>query len=420
MKQFFFILCSLISFHAIAQSNCDELLNSHIKLVDESEALIQTIIDKKSNQITQFEIANLHKMLTRRYVDLQNVREAYKEENGCAPSILGDAVAIYDYTLLGSKALHDAKTRRIVNTIVKYEKYQMSGLKDQYAFFTSENFIQEFLQRLNDEKISLPENLSLNKYIKDGKFVRASDVVLDGATSVVSGAARVWGFISDKLKWRDGRLNKNEYVLSTLKSKLRPLDLLFEKRTFVLSNYTIPGHWGHVAVWLGMKEELENTTFWEQDFFKPFREAIEAGKNIVEIRKQGMRFVSLEDFINLDEIAVTRINNISEDQDLVMASLADELDAKYDFAFNAQTPDKITCAEMIAYSYGNIHWPETKTAFQVSLRPDDMAVLSVYKNSPAEFILYFKGNKDGSIEEKSLGDWRELFKKSLKLDPIYN
>jgi len=376
--------------------------------------LIQTMVSHKSEDVTQFEISNLQKMLTARYANLKKTMDAYSAENGCQPSVLGEAVAIYDFTQLGSKALNDPKMRRIVNTIVKYPKYELTGLKKMYSHYTSHEFIAAFLEKLNEDKISLPDNLSISADVNDGKFVRSSDVAIKGVSSVVSGAARVWGFLSDKLKWRNGRLNKNEQAIAILKQNLKPLDLVYETRTFVLSNLTIPGHWGHVAVWLGTKEELEQTGVWDKEFFKPFREAVEAGKNIVEIRKPGMQFVSLEDFTNLDEIAVTRINGITDNIESVMEGLSEQLDAKYDFTFNALTPDKLTCAEMIAYSYGDIHWPGMKTILNVSLRPDDMGILTLYKDTPAEFVLYLKGNKDGSFDEKSLDDWKELFKDRLK------
>ncbi len=414
MKNIIFILCVLVSSSLLAQEDCSEVLNTHIKLVDQSESLIQKMVSHKSEEITQFEISSLQKMLTARYAHLKKTMQAYSAENGCQPALLGEAVAIYDFTQLGSKALNDPKMRRIVNTIVKYPKYELTGLVKMYSHYTSHDFITAFLDKLSADKVSLPDNLSLSADIKDGKFVRSSDVALKSVSSVVSGAARVWGFLSDKLKWRDGRLNKNEQAINLLKQNLKPLDLVFETRTFVLSNLTIPGHWGHVAVWLGTKEELEQTGVWDKEFFKPFREAVEAGKNIVEIRKPGMQFVSLEDFTNLDEIAITRINGITDNIESVMEGLSEQLDAKYDFTFNALTPDKLTCAEMIAYSYGDIHWPGMKTILNVSLRPDDMGILTLYKDTPAEFVLYLKGNKDGSFDEKTIDDWRELFKDDLK------
>lgn len=419
MKILLFILCLSRCVQLFAQDDCQELLNSQIKIVDESEALIQSMVAKDRLDITQFEIGNLQKMLTKRYAHLKLTMNAYQVENGCQPAILGEAVAIYDFTQLGSIALNDTKMRRIVNTIVKYPKYELTGLKKMYSHYTSHEFIEEFLQKLNAEKASLPNNFTLAADIKDGKFVRTSDLAIKGLGNVVSGTARVWGFLSDKLKWRSGRLKKNEQAVALMKQKLKPLDLIFETRKYVLSNLTIPGYWGHVAVWLGTKEELEQTGVWDKEFFKPFREAVEAGSNIVEIRKSGMQFVSLADFISLDETAITRVKGITENIESVMEGLSEQLDAKYDFTFNALTPDKLTCAEMIAYSFGDIQWPGMKTILGVSLRPDDIAILSLYKNSPAEFVLYLKGKKDGSFEEKSVEDWKALFNDRLRTDLFY-
>jgi hypothetical protein len=419
MKILLFMLYLSPCAQSFAQDDCQELLNSQIKIVDESEALIKSMAAKDRRDITQFEIGNLQKMLTKRYAHLKLTMNAYQVENGCRPAILGDAVAIYDFTQLGNIALNDTKMRRIVNTIVKYPKYELTGLKKMYAHYTSHEFIEEFLQKLNAQKTLLPDNLSLAADVKDGKFVRTSDVAIKELDDVVSGSARLWGFLSDQLKWRSGRLKKNKQVVALMKQKLKPLDLIFETRKYVLSNLTIPGYWGHVAVWLGTKEELEQTVVWDKDFFKPFRKAVEAGANIVEIRKPGMQFVSLEDFISLDETAITRVKGITENIESVTRGLSEQLDAKYDFAFNALTPDKLTCAEMIAYSYGDIHWPGMKTILGVSLRPDDIAILSLYKNSPVEFVLYLKGNVDRSFEEKSIDDWKALFKDRFKADLFY-
>jgi hypothetical protein len=209
--------------------------------------------------------------------------------------------------------------------------------------------------------------------------------------------------------------------LEILKHRLKPLDLIFEKRKYTLSNYTIPGHWGHVAVWLGTKEELIESGVWDKNYFAPFRAAVESGKNIIEIRKKGMQFVSLESFTNLDEIAVTRMRNAQTDSEEILNNINDEMDATYDFSFNAQTPDKLTCSEMVAYGYGDIHWPAMKTLLQVSLRPDDIGVLSLYKDSPEEFVLYIKGDENKLAEEQSYDDWELLFheKTEKKLELTY-
>lgn len=442
MRKFLFFLITLLQFNSYAQEavsnpvvdslkeiqiksthflesseSCQDILTNHMSIVDDSENFIGTLANKKSEEISQYEISMLQKILTNRFIHLQKTLDAYtdKEEvKGCSPAALGDAIAIYDLTLLGGKALNDSTLRRIVYNFTKYPKYKLTELRKMYSHYTSQTFIEEFQERLNADKIALPEHLTINRDIKDGYFTRASDVAIRGTSSIISGAARVWGFISDRLKWRDGYLNGNIEVLNSIKANLKPLDLIYEKRNFTLSNYTIPGHWGHVAVWLGTKEELIQLGVWDKDYFEPFRQAVEEGKNIIEIRKKGMNFVSLEDFVNLDEIAVMRITNAIEKREEIFSNISDEMDATYDFAFNAQTPDKLTCSEMIAYSYGDIHWPEMKTLIEVSLRPDDIAVLSIYKNSPEEFVLYFKGKQDKSAEQMSFEEWRGLFKEKTE------
>ena len=207
-------------------------------------------------------------------------------------------------------------------------------------------------------------------------------------------------------------MKDNKEVKALLLSKLKPLDLVYEKRTFVLSNYTIPGHFGHVGIWLGTKEELIALNIWDQEYFKPFRAQVEAGKNIVEIRKQGINYQSLDSFINLDEMAVTRVKNILDNAEYVFSNLSEQLNKQYDFKFDARSADKLTCTELIAFSYGDIQWHETKTLFQVSLRPDDMALTTLGENASSEFVLFLKGNKDKTtFQNLGYQDWSNLFSK---------
>ncbi|MBP9680448.1 MAG: hypothetical protein KBD76_03500 [Bacteriovorax sp.] len=402
------------------QESCEEVLLNHIKVVDESESFIHELTHKSTYEITQYEITMLQKILTNRFAHLNKALSAFKESDevsGCYPSILGQAIAVYDFALLGNSVFGDIELRRIVFNFTKHAKYSLQSLRKMYARFTSSEFLEEFKQNMEDLKEVLPESVEASSHLKTGRFRTLPDVLLRGSISFVSGVAKVWGFISDKLIWRNGRLNGDQEALGELRANLKPLDLIFEKRNFTLSNYTIPGHWGHVAIWLGTKEQLIENGMWNKDFFQPFKQAVEEGKNIIEIRKKGIQFVSLEKFINLDEIAVTRIKNASVQAEEIFQNLVDQMDAAYDFSFNAQTPDKLTCSELVAYTYGNIRWPEYKTILQVSLRPDDVAILSLYDETPEEFVLYLKGNRNAPFEKKGFEDWKELFtKKVLKLN----
>lgn len=404
--------------------SCSEVIDNHVELVEESERFINTLVMKKSLEISAYEVTMLQKILTNRFLHLTkavNMHRDHEFEITCSPRLLGNAIAIYDFTQLGNKALKDSKLRRIILKFTNFPKYKLTKLRELYDHYTSFEVINDFLYRVKFENLTLPPSLVHDQEeFRKASFYALSDMAVSGTNTLVSGTTRVWGFISDQLKWRNGRLNKNIEALNLIKNQLKPLDLIYEKRDFTLSNYTIPGHWGHVAVWLGTKEELIELGVWDKDFFAPFRRFVEEGKNIVEVRKKGVNASTLENFMNLDEVAITRVKDVAKNAESILEELVDQIDKKYDFTFNAQSTDKLTCSEFIAFSYGDIRWPETKALFQISIKPDDLALLTLYKNSPSEFVLYLKGHKDGTFDDLDFTEWTKLFGKKANLDLSYN
>lgn len=391
---------------------CKEMIISHMKEIDSSEAFIAQL-DAKTTDITSFDITQLQKDLTTRFVSLKALMVVYEDNKmNCSPKILGEAIAVYDLSKLGKSIFAKNDLRRIVLGFSKYSRYRLTDLVSYYKKYTQGETIMKIQDKIIQEGIELPAGVILDPTHPDfdPNLYKLSDAAIKGTTSVVAGLARIWGFVSDQLKWRQGFLNKNTEALEKLNANLKPLDLVFETRAFTLSNYTIPGHWGHVGVWLGKKEELIALGVWDKEFFRPFRQFVEAGQNIVEIRKEGLNFQSIESFLNLDEIAVTRIEGIHERAVKVFEELSEQIDKKYDFKFDARTADKITCAELIAFSYGDIKWPQTKTLFQISLRPDDLAVLTLDETSTAKFVLYLKGTKNNETLDQDFSSWSKLFK----------
>ena len=86
-----------------------------------------------------------------------------------------------------------------------------------------------------------------------------------------------------------------------------------------------------MAIWLGTKEELIALGIWDEEYFQPMRAFVEKGMNILEIRKEGLNFQSLSTFINLDEIAVTRVSDVHNRAAEVYKELSLQIDKKYGF-----------------------------------------------------------------------------------------
>lgn len=244
-------------------------------------------------------------------------------------------------------------------------------------------------------------------------IVRTSDNIsrtLSGLTRVVS---KGFGTVAGNIKWRSGRLKDNTELEAKMLEVLKPLDLIFEKKRFLLTDKTIPGHWGHVGVWIGSEQQWRELGLWDHEELGFFQKQIEKGNQIFEVRRWGMEFNSVENFINLDEIAALRVrpvigNGRSKIID-VLKSLESQMGKRYDFGFDAMATDRIICTELMTLSYGPINWPFDRRAGRYTITPDNMAELLYYQDSPIEFVFYGKGDRDKNYISLSKRDFaREL------------
>ena len=411
---------SIFTTQCFAVSNdellCQKRLAEHLEIIETSQEEL-TSLALNPNKINTYAISQLQKHITNRFLSLRKFMTFYEDDrSNCGSFLVSKAVAIYDFTLFGNVALVNSDLRRIIKDFSAFKQYGLEEFMTSYKKYTSNKYIDHIMNEIKDDATKLPQGITLADSVRKS-VTTLGDRSIKVAGHVIIGVAKLLGFISDHLIFRGGRLKGNETALNLIKNKLKPLDLIFEKRKFVITNYTIPGNWGHVAIWLGTKKELQELGVWDQPYFAPFRAKVLAGNSILEIRKKGVNYVSLNDFLNLDEIAVTRVTNARENADLIFHELGQQIEKRYDFQFDAHTLSKITCAELIAFSFGDISWPQNKTLFQTIMRPDDIAVLTTYKFPQEEFILYLRGNKDKTFENLNFDQWKELYKN--KTDPNF-
>lgn len=234
------------------------------------------------------------------------------------------------------------------------------------------------------------------------------DGVLAGFGKITTGASAAFGAVAGNIAWREGYLKENPALLGVLNDTLKPFDLLMEKKAYKFTDITIPGHWGHVGVYMGTEEQLRELGLWDLDVMKPFREPIKNGKRIFQVRRWGLEFDSLENFSNLDEIAVLRVegfvNNKVRDLEMTIEYLGDQMEKKYDFSFDAMTGETITCTEIIAFSFGPIRWPMEELLGRLTISPNNLAELAFYTGSPLKTLLYITGDEKG-LHNKSEADF---------------
>lgn len=315
--------------------------------------------------------------------------------------------------------------RRIIQSQMQYDSYEMLILDELTNRILSKRRAQKIITQLSNLHAMTQNSVELRKPLEStmtyqlyrkGQSMRpiySQDIFWsDTLNSLTTGLGRAlsWSFGSSagNVEWGPGKLYKNKKLIDRIGRDLKPLDLVYEKKTYKLTDYTIPGYWGHVGIWLGTESELKEMGLWEHPALDDFREQIRKGNSIYEVRRWGLNFDNLENFSNLDEIFIARLPKLTSQNipqvAMIYQNLAKQKDKTYDFTFNALATDRTTCTEIIYLSYGAINWPSKVILGKRTISPNNIAELIFYRNSPVEMIRYIGSDEDGNMIEKDLID----------------
>ena len=180
------------------------------------------------------------------------------------------------------------------------------------------------------------------------------------------------------VRWRNGKLKDDTLFLSEFSQHLRPGDILLEKTPFALTDKTIPGHFGHAALYIGTYAQLEELGMLDSPFIKQHLSEIRQGKVILEALREGVVLNSVEHFMNIDDVAVLRSKNLAPNEIKTSLTLGlSHYGKKYDFDFNVNTTETIVCSELVYAAYPQIDFVTKKVLTSFTITPDDIAKLAL-------------------------------------------
>lgn len=215
--------------------------------------------------------------------------------------------------------------------------------------------------------------LSLAEAVEGAVDSVGDDLQLLGEHAV-GGLSRFFGNSVGLVETRKGKLHGKREVMEAIRAVLRPGDILLEKTPFRLTDKLIPGHWGHVAIWLGTPEDLRGLGIWADPLVQRHAKVLERGRSIVEALRDGVQINGLDRFLNVDDLAVLRRPGLPR------PSLAQHLlrclrqvGKEYDFNFDVQSPDRIVCSELVYQVFIDIPWPTDRTLGRWTISPDQVA-----------------------------------------------
>ncbi len=304
---------------------------------------------------------------------------------------------------------------KTINDLIKMNKYSVE-IGEGEKFSQQINLVMAIQADLKTILVNEPaavqlvNEIAINptaKLIVQGKpefkmsTFRFSDFfigIFDRITGILSGT---FGNIAGAIKWRNGHLYKNPTAFDIARSHLQPMDIVIEKSPFVLTDKFIPGHYGHVAVYLGTKEQLEAIGMWNHPDIIPYQDEIASGKVILEAVRSGVRLNSLEEFLNIDELTIIRKSDALTNETLLAEEITrgmDQIGKEYDFNFDVSTLDKIVCSELIYIFYGNVHWPTQYRLGRATITPDDIAEILFHKGTKFSIINFMVAKDENKIE----------------------
>ena len=336
---------------------------------------------------------------------------------------LNDADSAYD---IPANTLQD-----IANTYNSTSK--RDDVKKMVAFYkdnikTYENDTDSFLTYLKsliEESPSYKEGFDYTTEHTTASLANIYDIAVDTGDDALdlflNEISKDFGNTAGLVATRKGKLYGDTDVAENVRETIQPGDILLEKTPFKLTDKLIPGHWGHVAVYVGTEDELEALGIWDalktapgfsQERIDAIRQDIRDGKVIDEALRDGVQLNTVEHFLNIDDLAIMHdtVESSETKKSRIILTLR-QLGKDYDFKFDIETSIRIVCSELV-YATDFLDWETETTAGINTISPDNVAVKSVEDNS--RFIIpllyhdgeevttdrkaYMQGLLDGSIE----------------------
>lgn len=323
---------------------------------------------------------------------------------------LASAIILYDnYALALNQLQNTSKVRRIINNDnIKNEDF----LEEINRTFNRRNFktltegynIYEGLKQ--QEKIK-PDTITpfgqyLDKIVESSYlysireevglkdirqerwthfFQKVEDRLDLTADSALNSSSKFFGNTIGLVATRKGKVldlsqAEVEKLLKKLTNTLRPLDVLLEKTPFRLTDKFIPGYWGHIAIWLGTKEQLQAAGLWN-NLSDVLKEKVETGHYVLEALRPGVQVNKLVNFLNIDDLAIIRPNFIKSfaDAEYYLNRAEKQIGKEYDFSFDVETDEKIVCSELayVVFDDPEFDWTINKSVGRYTISPDNVA-----------------------------------------------
>tara|TARA_B110000908_G_scaffold172021_1_gene237144 strand:+ start:12552 stop:13919 length:1368 start_codon:yes stop_codon:yes gene_type:complete len=134
-------------------------------------------------------------------------------------------------------------------------------------------------------------------------------------------------------------------LLTEIRSKLMPGDVIITRHDDALSNLFLPGYWPHAAFYMGNPDQLKALNI----STSPHSE-----HEIIESKKDGVKFRPLSETLNVDSFVIMRPILSANCLSQVIQSAMSHAGKRYDFLFDFTKADRLACTELVYRAYHGV------------------------------------------------------------------
>jgi hypothetical protein len=252
-------------------------------------------------------------------------------------------------------------------------------------------------------------------------------------------------FMGDTRVWREGSALISRAQIQEMLPRLKPGDILFERREWYLSNIGLPGFWTHAALFVGTPAERElffaddaDVCAWLSgrgidacDFEKLLCEKHSGAYarsialqeeglllRVIEAIGEGVSFTTLEHSASCDSLAVLRPRLSKREKARAIERAFSYWGRPYDFNFDFLTDAELVCSELVykcyepAEGYTGLDLPLVDMLGRKLTPPNDI-VRQFDQNygtaqQQADLVLFYDGIEfQKKAQESSLDEFRK-------------
>ena len=148
------------------------------------------------------------------------------------------------------------------------------------------------------------------------------------------------------IETRHGHLTEHPKLIEAISEGLKPFDILMIAAPFKATAMTTPGHYTHVAIWLGNEEDWRKHHWDKEPRYKKLFAAIQDGRSVVQSDRFGVRMGSLEDLLNADEVTIFRSDSLQQ-ADFYFDRIVENMGKAYDYNLDGLNQQQVICTELV-------------------------------------------------------------------------